>query len=182
MPFVTEAELQDYCLAVLKSKGIAAESEVWVGKLRADIVTADSVYELKKVLDRTSIYQALGQATAYNRVLKRKYIRIVGQAPISPTELQQAMTIAKEISTSQIEVSFVEHDPFWRSESASLSGWFNLSLDKLNLIIREALWMIGGGILFASVVAIAVNSLAGHRVPRESLPAEQRNQAEHSDQ
>lgn len=177
MTFVTESDLQDYCLAVLKSKGIAAESEVWVGKLRADIVTADAVYELKKVLDRASIYQALGQATAYNKTLKRKYIRIVGQAPNNPTELQQAMTIAEEVSTDQIKVSFIEYDSFWRSERESLANRLNSSfLDRFNLIVREALWMLGGGIVFASVVAIAINSFAGHRTPRESLPVEKSTQ------
>lgn len=46
----------------LRQWGIAYEREVsvGVGQLRADIVTADTVIEVKKTLGRSGIYQAKG--------------------------------------------------------------------------------------------------------------------------
>lgn len=131
MRFESEAALQAYCLEILKHRGIEAQSEVWTGKIRADIVTADAVYELKKVLNRESIYQAFGQACAYNKTLNKKYICIVGQAPIDPAEFQQGLTIAKEISSNEVRVSFIEHDPFWSDENAQSFSWISLSINRV---------------------------------------------------
>jgi hypothetical protein len=77
--FQSERELQDYCIRVLRSKGIHCKAEVWNGDIRADIVTSRAVIECKKILDRDSIYQAYGQAQAYRQNLKRGEIWIVGQ-------------------------------------------------------------------------------------------------------
>jgi hypothetical protein len=100
--FSSERDLQDYCMRVLKSKGIHCREEVWNGDIRADIVTTRAVIECKKILDRESIYQAFGQAQTYRQNLKREEIWIVGQYPTDPRAKEQAIKIAKEIEKMQV--------------------------------------------------------------------------------
>jgi hypothetical protein len=133
MKFQSEADLQEHCLTVLRSKNIRASSEVWVGGIRADIVTPDAVIELKKVLDRDSLYQALGQAHAYNASLHRSQIWLVGQSPADPFTRAQAEKIAREIERNdRVRVSFVDQDEFWQLEESARSGevpaWLWLAL------------------------------------------------------
>jgi hypothetical protein len=125
--FETEKALQDYCLMVLRSKGIQAKEEVWNGSIRADIVTSTAVIELKKVLNREALYQALGQAKAYQNNLGKKEIWIVGQYPQSSTEKEQAIKIARELEKDEtVIVSFIDDDEFWtvkNSSEFSLETW-----------------------------------------------------------
>ena len=174
MEFASEAALQVYCLEVLKSKGIAAQAEVWTNGIRADIVTDDSVYELKKVLTREAIYQAFGQASAYNQTLKRRYICIVGQSPNHPAEFEQAVHIAKAISTATVRVSFIDHDSFWNRENVGLSRWLHLSLSsRMRASVKEGLWMLGIGVVGALCVCLAVNYLWANQDASNSIPSEQ---------
>jgi hypothetical protein len=116
--FDTEREPQLYLIRVLRSKGISAQEEVPNGNVRADIVTPLAIIEVKRILDRESIYQALGQATVYQNNIGRKEIWIVGQSPHSPTERQQACRIACEAEkTPGVRVSFVDEDDFWLEEN-----------------------------------------------------------------
>ena len=115
MRFATERSLQDYCLQVLQAKGIVAQAEVWTDRgVRADIVTDDAVIELKKVLNRDGIYQAVGQAMTYQKHFRRPLLWIVGQMPSSPAERATALTVAKAVSGNGVRVSFIEQDPFWQ--------------------------------------------------------------------
>jgi hypothetical protein len=121
--FSSERDLQNYCLRVLRSKGIQAKDEVWNGDIRADIVTSRAVIECKKILDREAIYQAYGQASAYQRNLRREEIWIVGQYPTDPTAKAQAIKIAKEVEkNATVTVSFIEDDEFWK-EDHSTGEW-----------------------------------------------------------
>lgn len=126
MRFSSERELQDYCLQVLESKGITAYEEVWCGQVRADIVTDRAVMELKKRLDRNAIYQAYGQAMVYQKFLNKAEIWIVGQTPTDPSERATAFTVAKEIASSIVKVSFIESDPFWQRSSIALPSRFTV--------------------------------------------------------
>jgi len=121
--FSTERDLQNHCIRVLRSKGIHAKEEVWNGDIRADIVTSKAVIECKKILDRDSLYQAYGQASAYQKNLRREEIWIVGQYPADPTAKAQAIKIAKEIEkNANVTVSFIDDDEFW-NEHTSREGW-----------------------------------------------------------
>jgi hypothetical protein len=121
--FSSERDLQNYCIRVLRSKGIQAKDEVWNGDIRADIVTSRAVIECKKVLDREAIYQAYGQASAYQRNLQREEIWIVGQYPIDPTAKAQAIKIAREVEkNTKVTVSFIDDDEFWK-EDFSTGEW-----------------------------------------------------------
>jgi hypothetical protein len=124
--FSSEKQLQDYCLAVLRSKGIPAQAEVWCGNVRADIVTDRAVMELKKVLDRNAIYQAYGQAMVYQKFFNKAEVWLVGQTPNDPTERATAFTVAKEISAHNVKVSFIESDSFWRMRTIALPVSFNV--------------------------------------------------------
>lgn len=139
MRFSSERELQDYCLQVLESKGITAYEEVWCGQVRADIVTARAVMELKKRLDRNAIYQAYGQAMVYQKFLNKPEVWIVGQTPTDPTERATAFTVAKEIASSIVKVSFIESDPFWQRSSIVIPSRFTVfnrfSLSRQSVVI-----------------------------------------------
>lgn len=114
MNFNTERELKDYCLQVLRSKGIAAHSEVWCGGLRADIVIDRAVIELKKVLTRDSIFQAVGQGKIYQSRLRKDELWIVGQMPKDDESFRSALHTAKELAKEGIRVSFVDRDAYWQ--------------------------------------------------------------------
>jgi len=123
LKFQSEKDLQDHCIRVLRSKGIQVKDEVWCDGIRADLVTSEAVIELKKVLNRDSLYQALGQASAYNQELKRNQIWIVGQYPTDSTSKQQAIKIATEIEkNAKVTVSFIDDDEFW-NEYTSRGEW-----------------------------------------------------------
>lgn len=115
MDFNSEKELQDYCLSILRSKGITARSEVWCGGLRADIVIDRAVIELKKVLTRDSIFQAVGQGKIYQSRLKKDELWIVGQMPKDYQSFKSALHTAKELAKEGIRVSFVDRDAYWQA-------------------------------------------------------------------
>lgn len=117
MEFNSEKDLQDYCLQVLKSKGINARSEVWCGGLRADIVIDRAVIELKKVLTRDHIFQAVGQGKVYQSRLKKNELWIVGQMPKDYESFRSALHTARELAKEGIRVSFVDRDAYWQAGS-----------------------------------------------------------------
>jgi len=114
MDFNSEKELQDYCLTVLRSRGITARSEVWCGGLRADIVIDRAVIELKKTLTRDSIFQAVGQGKIYQSRLKKDELWIVGQMPKDLDSFKSALHTARELAKEGIRVSFVDRDAYWQ--------------------------------------------------------------------
>lgn len=115
MRFASERELQDYCLQVLRSKGITAQSEVWCGGLRADIVIDRAVIELKKVLTRDGIFQAVGQGKIYQSRLNKDELWIVGQMPKDDESFRSALHTARELAKEGIRVSFVDRDVYWQA-------------------------------------------------------------------
>lgn len=115
MDFNSEKELQDYCLQILRSKGITAQSEVWCGGLRADIVIDRAVIELKKTLTRDSIFQAVGQGKIYQSRLKKEELWIVGQMPKDLNSFKSALHTARELAKEGIRVSFVDRDAYWQA-------------------------------------------------------------------
>lgn len=115
MHFNSEKELQDYCLQVLRSKGIQPKEEVWCGGLRADIVIDRAVIELKKTLTRDAIFQAVGQGERYQKRLKKDELWIVGQMPKDYESARSALHTARELAKEGIRVSFVDRDAYWQA-------------------------------------------------------------------
>lgn len=115
MNFNTERELQDYCLQVLRSKGIQPKEEVWCEGLRADIVIDRAVIELKKTLTRDAIFQAVGQGERYQKRLRKEELWIVGQMPKDDQSARSALHTARELAKEGIRVSFVDRDAYWQA-------------------------------------------------------------------
>jgi hypothetical protein len=129
LQFATEQDLQDFCVRVLKSKGLHPKTEVWNGSVRADIVTSEAVIECKRYLNREALYQALGQAKTYQGNLGRKQIWIVGQSPVGWQEKEQAIKIAEEIEkVPNVIVSFIDEDDYWQEESLHLIALWRYAL------------------------------------------------------
>lgn len=113
--FIREKDLQAHVKRVLQANGIPVQEEVTNGAVRADLVTPNAVIECKLTLTRESIYNALGQATVYQRNLGKPIVWLVGQLPIDYQQRAQALRIANEVRSENIYVSFIELDAYWHS-------------------------------------------------------------------
>ena len=172
--FESEADLQDYCLWVLESKGFNPKSEVWVGEgLRADITAQGVVYELKRTLTREAIYQAYGQGRAYVDSGGFKRLVVVGQLPSGADQQDIARRTAKHLERlGKVKVSFIEEDAFWQLENSefarfqnwqilfAVAGGFCLAVGGKDLFLFTSRWLSGmssEGLLrlFISVVLYA---------------------------
>lgn len=172
MKFQSEKALQDYCLQVLSVKGIAAQAEIWTNSgIRADIVTDDAVIELKKFLNRDAIYQALGQALAYQKDLHRPLLWIVGQLPIDRQQQITARTVAKAVSGNGVRVSFIEEDPFWQI-NRRVPNFFDALLLKADSPSVSSPVVEAGKLLavVVSVALVAIVTTTLQRLPRSLTP------------
>jgi len=115
--FKTEAELQNHCAEVLRRKGRFVRREVECGvepRLKADIVTGTTIYEVKLILDRGNMYQAKGQGVTYAGLLRKNRVVLVGYLPEEEDKRVQALNLARNIELAgHAKVSFVDIDPFW---------------------------------------------------------------------
>lgn len=79
-----------------------------------DLVAGDTVYEVKKELKRSELYQAKGQGLTYAGILGKRRVVVVGQLPEDDEERKSALNIAENITLAgYVKVSFIELDPFW---------------------------------------------------------------------
>lgn len=114
MELKQEQDIRNYIEAWLKQQGILADREVVCGNgIRADLVTPDTVIEIKKQLNRGAIYQAYGQGVAYQKLLNKPKLLIIGLAPASEPKYQEAQRIAENIRTDTVQVVFIDRDPKW---------------------------------------------------------------------
>jgi hypothetical protein len=60
-----EAKLEAYCMELFSGCGMIARRQVRCEAGIADIVTDDTIYELKAFLNRRTLYQAIGQLQFY---------------------------------------------------------------------------------------------------------------------
>ncbi|MBW4468603.1 MAG: hypothetical protein KME07_24525 [Pegethrix bostrychoides GSE-TBD4-15B] len=125
MQLQQEEDIRQYIEARLQQKGIKTQREVACGNgIRADLVTSDMVIEVKRRLNRGAIYQAYGQGVAYQKLLKKPKLLIIGLAPTSESKYQEAQRIAENIRTKGVEVVFIDKDPSWGIAAASVGGWW----------------------------------------------------------
>lgn len=129
MPLQQEEDIRHYIETRLQQKGIATQREVTCGNgIRADLVTPDMVIEIKRQLNRGALYQAYGQGVAYQKLLKKPKLLIIGLAPTSASKYQEAQRIAENIRTNSVEVVFIDKDPNWGIAAAgasSVGGWLS---------------------------------------------------------
>jgi len=123
MSFQQEEEIRQYIEARLKQQGVAVQREVACGNgIRADLVTSDRVIEIKRQLNRGAIYQAYGQGVAYQKLLNKPKLLIIGLAPSSESKYQEAQRIAENVRTESVEVVFIDKDPDWGLAAASVGA------------------------------------------------------------
>jgi hypothetical protein len=112
--FKTEAELVDAYRAYLtQERGITTQTEVSCGKgFAADLVSTETVWEAKLILDREHLYQALGQVMSYRQHLAKPKAAIFGLSPVDPQSNQQAQRIAAWLKQTHpgLWVLFVDTD------------------------------------------------------------------------
>lgn len=111
---IREEDIRTQIEAWLKQQGVSVEREVVCGNgIRADLVTPDTVIEVKKYLNRGALYQAHGQGAAYQKLLKKPKLLIIGLAPTTEAKYQEAQRIAENIRTDAVQVVFLDKDPKW---------------------------------------------------------------------
>jgi hypothetical protein len=118
-----EEDIRNQIEAWLKQQDISVDREVTCGNgIRADLVTPDMVIEIKKQLNRGTIYQAHGQGVVYQRLLNKPKLLIMGLAPASEAKYQEAQRIAENIRAQDVEVIFMDKDPKWQKTLASITA------------------------------------------------------------
>lgn len=89
-PFA-EADLEWDFVERLRKSGAEVRTQVHCRFGRADIVTANTVYEIKLFLTRQAIFQAIGQATLYAHALGKPNIGVGGQLTAETHRLLPAL-------------------------------------------------------------------------------------------
>ena len=124
-----ERDLQTYLMRCLQSRGYQVVDEVKSNGGRADIVSdylGGSIIEVKKYLDRDTVYQAAGQLLVYGLGNKRKLV-IMGFLTPDASKQESAFTTANLICQDErYSVVFVNMDSQWYP-GASVKGrnWFS---------------------------------------------------------
>lgn len=73
-----ESDVEQLLVDRLEAFGHSVERQVWVGVGRADVVTADAVYEVKRELTRSALFAAIGQVLVYASALGKPRRVVVG--------------------------------------------------------------------------------------------------------
>jgi hypothetical protein len=109
-----EKQLQQFISQYLSSLGIPHEVEYWGSEkaIRADIITQDTVIEVKTFLTRPNIYKAYGQVQAYAKELQKPFCKILGLPPLysSAKSVEATHRLAKRLNDSRVQIIFL--DPF----------------------------------------------------------------------
>ena len=163
-----EVDLQHYIAQRLTDRGFRIQMEVKVNGGRADIVSnwmGGSIIEVKKYLDRNTIYQAFGQLNLYGLNNNRKLI-VMGLLTPDAREQQSALTTASMIQQdTRVTVIFCNTSEEWlpNSKVSIKFAGFNFKLPELpqldnwkwwfNLIKKHPLLLIAAiAILMGGVV------------------------------
>lgn len=130
-----ERDLQLYLMRCLEDRGFQVKDEVKINGGRADIVSdylGNSIIEVKKHLDRDTIYQAVGQLHLYGLGNVRQLV-IMGFLTSDFNKRESALTTASMIQQdTRYSVIFVNVEKEWypgtsRSRSSPIQWNFNLS-------------------------------------------------------
>lgn len=120
-----ERDLQDYIINVLQESDYSIEDEVVLGGGRSDIIAKKDgdyfIFEVKKYLEASYIYQALGQALSYRNYLQENIITdskavveiiVIGLAPSEASKYKAAINRADYITQlhKDCSVIFINED------------------------------------------------------------------------
>jgi len=162
MPEFTDEE--SVCQVVarhLRDRRIPYEREVEVGAggLRADFVTPDSVIEVKRVLGRVEIYQAVGQGQTYCRYLQRAKLIVIGQAPKQLAAYQQAQSIRAAVEAPGLQIIFIDREPWQLKSSGFRLGLPDQSRRRFRQGSRKwvarSSWQVGSVFCLLGLLAVA---------------------------
>lgn len=173
-----EKDLQEYLAERLRQRGFSVQLEVKANGGRADIVSnwqGGTIIEVKKYLDRNTIYQAFGQLSLYGLNNTHKLV-VMGFLVVDSREQQSAFTTASMIEQDpRVSVVFVNIDENWLPGVQVTGSWMpRFSLPKmpkfedwrwwLGLLKNNPLLVIGAlALLFTAAPNIEKNS--NHKMP-----------------
>ena len=162
-----EKHLQYYLSERLKQLGYSVKLEAGANGGRADIVTnwqGGAIAEVKKYLDRNTIYQAVGQLNLYGLNNKHKLV-VMGfltpDAREQPSALKTASMVEQD---SRIMVVFVNLEDEWLPGYSAIPSWFKFKLPTLPTLPTlnwHLLWNLGKAhpILWVFAIALLLGTL-----------------------
>jgi hypothetical protein len=129
-----EKDLQKYISDRLTERGFTTRLEVQANGGRADIVTSwqgGAIVEVKKYLDRNTIYQAVGQLNLYGLNNTHKLI-VMGFLTPNAQEQSSALKTASMVEQdSRIQIVFVNVEEEWLPGSQIRVAFGNFRLPQL---------------------------------------------------
>ncbi|MBD6621287.1 hypothetical protein FNW02_37785 [Komarekiella sp. 'clone 1'] len=178
-----ERDLQKYISDRLTQRGFQTHLEVQANGGRADIVTSwqgGAIAEVKKYLDRDTIYQAVGQLNLYGLNNTHKLVVMGFLTPDARAQPSALKTASMVEQNPRISVIFVNLQEEWLPGNKIALDWFPrlFSLPKLSLPqlpFGEWRWWLGvaknNPLLL--VLALALVSVTASQLKREFTQCQQ---------
>ncbi|PHJ64979.1 hypothetical protein VF04_04135 [Nostoc linckia z7] len=124
-----EKHLQKYLAERLQEQGYGVKLEAGANGGRADIVSDwmdGAIIEVKKYLDRNTIYQAVGQLNLYGLGNKRKLV-VMGFLTSEAREQKSAFTTASMVQQDpRVKVVFVNLEKEWQPGYKTATSWLRI--------------------------------------------------------
>lgn len=106
-PPLLEEELEEAIGKSLEEKGVAVQHQVKCQSGIADIVTPSAVYEVKRELDTSSVFSAIGQVLIYRQEINpQAKAFVVGYKHASKFRTKQVESMKKSALALGVEVLF----------------------------------------------------------------------------
>lgn len=141
-----ERDLQEYIADRLRQRGFHVETEVKANGGRADIVSnwqGGTIVEVKKYLDRNTIYQAFGQLNLYGLNNKHKLV-VAGFLTVNAEDQQSSFTTASMIEQDpRVQVIFVNLEEEWLPGSQMIRSWLPKLSSPRMPNFKDWRWWIG---------------------------------------
>jgi hypothetical protein len=129
-----EKHLQQYLAERLQEQGYGVKLEVGANGGRADIVSNwmnGAIIEVKKYLDRNTIYQSVGQLNLYGLGNKRKLV-VMGFLTPEAKEQKSAFSTASMVQQDpRVKVVFVNLEKEWQPGYKAANSWMKLQISIL---------------------------------------------------
>ena len=117
---ITERALQSYICQRLSQSRIDYKTEViYPGTdKKADVVTNNTIIEVKKYLTCDAIRQAYSQDELYQKLLVKPRAILMGLSHPDAAMTEEALALKKDIDPKVLTVVFIDRDPRWSLNSA----------------------------------------------------------------
>jgi|GEM_PF-4771313 len=180
-----ERDLQQYLGSRLTERGFQVQFEAPANGGRADIVTSwqgGAIAEVKKYLDRDTIYQAVGQLNLYGLNNTHKLLVMGFLTPDARAQSSALKTASMVEQNPRIQVVFVNVDQEWLPGSKTQVGFGNFSFWNLRLPqlpnFRDWRWWfnLAKANPLILVFAVALVSITASQLKREFTDCQQTNQ------